>query len=245
MRQAALILTALACLVLAACANQQPRFSGKPADNERAAKANSDLGIEYMRQGDYPRALGKLRKALEQDRTLVDAHSGIALLYQQLQEYGEAEVHFKKALSLSKGDPNVQNNYAVFLCSRERHQEALGYFLKVASNPIYPQPAAAYTNAGVCARRIPDAEQAETHFREALRRDPQFAEALAQMAFISYEKEDYLRARAFIQRYEATAPESPQMLLLGMRTERQLGNGQAANRYEQRLHSTYPEFRTR
>lgn len=244
MTKASRILIAIICLGLAACANQQPRFSGKPADSQRAAKANADLGIEYMRQGDYPRALAKLRKALEQDRTLVDAHSGIALLYQQLQEYGEAETHFKKALSLAKDDPNIENNYAVFLCSRGRHQEALGYFQKVADNPIYPQPEAAYTNAGVCARRIPDAEQAEAYFRKALSRNPEFSEALAQMAFISYEREDYLRARAFIQRYESVAPESPQMLLLAMRTERQLGNGKAAQRYEERLQTAYPEIRT-
>lgn len=245
MRQTALILIAIACLGLTACANQQKRFSGQPADSERAAQANADLGVEYMRQGDYPRALGKLRRALEQDRSLVDAHAGIALLYQQLQEYGEAEVHFKKALSLSDGDPNIQNNYAVFLCGRERHQEALGYFLKVAKNPAYPQPEVAHTNAGVCARRIPDLEQAETHFREALRRNPQYPEALAQMAFISYDQEDYLRTRAFIQRFESVAPESSQILLLAMRTERQLGNAGAARRYEQRLRTTYPEIKTR
>lgn len=244
MKYGARILLVLLITGLAACANQKPRFSGKPADSERAAKANADLGIEYMRQGDYPRALGKLRRALEQDRSLVDAHSGIALLYQQLQEYGEAEVHFKKALSLSDGDPNIQNNYAVFLCGRGRHQEALGYFLKVTENPAYPQPEVAHTNAAVCARRIPDIEQAETHLRQALRRNPQFPEALSQMAFISYEEGDYLRTRAFIQRYEAVAPESPQMLQLAMRTERQLGNAQVAQRYEQRLRTAYPEIRT-
>lgn len=229
----------------AGCVGQQARFSGKPSDSQSAAKANADLGIEYMRQGDYHRALVKLRRALEQDPRSIEAHSGIALLYQQLEEYADAEVHFKKALSLSKDDPNIQNNYAVFLCGRGRHQEALGYFMKAVDNPLYVQPEAAYTNAGVCARRIPDQQLAETHFREALRRNPRYAEALAQMAFISYEAGDYMRARAFLQRYESVAPESPQLLLLAMRTERQLGNREAAERYERRLRSTYPEFDTR
>ena len=198
-----------------------------------------------MRQGDYPRALAKLRKALEQDPDQPQAHSGIALLYQQLEEFGQAEVHFKKALALSKNDPNIQNNYGVFLCGRGRHQEALGYFMQVANSPIYTQPETAYTNAGVCARRVPDMELAETNFREALRRNPQYAEALAQMASISYDRGDYLRTRAFIQRFETVAPESPQMLLLAMRTERQLGNARGAARYEQRLRTTYPEINTR
>lgn len=227
---------------LSACVNQGGYKSGSSQD---AAEANADLGFEYMRQGDYPRALAKLRKALEQDPNLPEAHSGIALLYQRLQEYGQAEVHFKKALALSKSDPGIMNNYAVFLCGRDRPQEALGYFMKVATSPMYTQPEAAYTNAGVCARRVPDMKLAETNFREALRRNPQFPEALAQMAAISYDRGDYTRARAFVQRYESVAPESPQILLLAMRTERQLGNAQAAQRYEQRLRSTYPEINTR
>ncbi|MGB1581330.1 MAG: type IV pilus biogenesis/stability protein PilW, partial [Nevskiales bacterium] len=190
MRARLIAASLVVAVLLGGCATQG---ANKVVDSERAAQANADLGIEYMRQGDYPRALVKLRRALEQDSSLVDAHSGIALLYQQLQEYGEAEVHFKKALALSKSEPNIQNNYAVFLCSQGRHQEALGYFLKVAKNPAYPQPEVAYTNAGVCARRIPDNEQAETHLREALRRNPQFGEALAQMAFITYDQGDYAR----------------------------------------------------
>lgn len=231
-------------LGLAACANQAPRFSGQ-SDDKRAAQANADLGFEYIRQGDYPRALGKLRKALEQDPNQPQAHSALALLYQQLEEYGQAEVHFKKALAYSDKNPNIQNNYGVFLCGRGRHQEALGYFMEVAKNPLYPQPETAYTNAGVCARRIPDVQLAEGNFREALQRNPQYAEALAQMASMSYDQGDYMRARAFIQRYESVAPESPQMLQLALRTERQLGNGRAAARYEQRLRSTYPEISTR
>ena len=230
-------------LGLSACANQ-PRFSGQTNDKE-AAKANSGLGYEYLRQGDYPRALAKLRKALEQDPSLPQAHGAIALLYQQLQEYGLAEVHFKKALTLDKSNFNMQNNYAVFLCGRGRHQEALGYFAKVANSPLNTQPENAYTNAGVCARRIPDMQLAETNFREALRRNPKSAEALAQMAAISYDRGDYMRTRAFVQRYEAVAPESPQMLLLALRTERQLGNGQAAADYEQQLRTSYPEINTR
>lgn len=241
MRTALLVVS---LLVIAGCVNQPSRFGGS-TNTEQAAKANADLGFEYMRQGDYPRALSKLRKALEQAPHEPQAHSGIALLYQQLEEYGQAEVHFKKALSLSKSDPNIMNNYAVFLCGRGRHQEALGFFMKVAASPLYPQPESAYTNAGVCARRIPDMQMAETHFREALRRNPRYAEALAQMAFISYDRGDYLRTRAFVQRFESVAPESPQMLALAMRTERQLGNGAAADAYEQRLRTTYPEINTR
>lgn len=238
------LLILILCLGLGACAGQAARF-GNQANSQQAATANTNLGVEYMRQGDYPRALEKLRRALEQDPGNAQAHGAIALLYQQLEEYGEAELHFKKALSKDRDDPNLQNNYAVFLCGRGRHQEALGYFLKVAKSSGNTQPESAYTNAGVCARRIPDTDQAEGYFREALRRNPQYSEALAQMAAMSYERGDYLRTRAFLQRYESVAPESPQMLLLALRTERQLGNAQAAARYEQRLRTTYPEINTR
>ena len=88
-----------------------------------------------------------------------------------------------------------------------------------AASPLYRTPAAAYTNAGRCARdggRLKDAEQ---HFRKALTIEPEQPDALLQMAEITHASGSGLQARAFLERYTAVAPPSAASLWLGRRIE--------------------------
>jgi type IV pilus assembly protein PilF len=60
------------------------------------------------------------------------------------------------------------------------------------------------------------------------------------MAEVSYRKESFLQARAFLQRYEAAGPVSQESLSLGYRIESQLGDQKAAERYQRELLERYP-----
>jgi type IV pilus assembly protein PilF len=55
------------------------------------------------------------------------------------------------------------------------------------------------------------------------------------MAEVSYRKGEYLRARAFLQRYEAVAPVNADSLAMGVKIETELGDQKAAERYRQLL----------
>lgn len=231
-----------ACVALAACTTTtDPQSSGK-TDLKEAARLNTQLGIDYMRKGQYEFALEKLKRAIEQDADLATAHSSIALLYQRRGEADLAEDHYREALDLNKDDPGTLNNFGVFLCGQGEIGDAEKVFLKAAQNRANPSAADAWANAGVCVRRDPKKlERAENYFREALQLNPRHPNALAQMAMVSYERQEYLRARAFLQRYESIAKATPQTLWIGVQTERKLGDLQTARGYERRLRTEFPE----
>lgn len=215
---------------------------GSKPDLDEAAKLNTQLGIDYMRKGQLDLALEKLKKALDQDPDLATAHSSIAFVYARRGENRLAEKHYREALDENADDPFTLNNFGVFLCGQGELEDAEKYFLKAARSKDYATPEAAWTNAGVCLRREPkQTPRAEQYFREALRLNPQFPDALAQMAQLTYESGDYLRARAFLQRYESVARATPQSLLIGARNERKLGDMQSARAYERRLRTEFPD----
>lgn len=215
---------------------------GSQPNLEEAAKLNTQLGIDYLRKGQFDQALEKLKKALQQDPDLGMAHSVIALVYQRKGETDLAGKHYRDALDENADDPDTLNNFGVFLCAQGELEDAEKSFLKAARAKDYATPEDAWANAGVCIRREPkNAERAETYFREALRINPRHPNALAQLASLTYEKKDYLRARAFLQRYQSVARDTPQTLLLGARTERALGDMQSARAYERRLRVEFPE----
>lgn len=228
-------------LALAACTTTQVEGGGK-TDLKEAARLNTQLGIDYMRKGQYELALEKLQRALEQDSDLAAAHSSIALLYQRRGEADLAEDHYREALGLNRNDPGTMNNFGIFLCGQGEIDDAEKIFLKAAQSKDNNNPADAWANAGVCVRRDPKkAGKAEDYFREALRLNARHPNALAQMAAVSYDKQDYLRARAFLQRHEAVARPTAQTLFIGVQTERKLGDLQTARGYERRLKTEFPD----
>ena len=230
-------------LALVACTTTEVQSPvGTKADLKEAARLNTQLGIDYMRKGQSELALEKLKKALEQDDDLDVAHSVIALLYQQKGETKLAGRHYREALSLNSDDAVTQNNFGIFLCAQGDTREAEKTFLRAARNKDNLLPADAWANAGVCLRNEPKArERAEGYLREALRLNPRHANALAQLAQFSYDKQDYLRARAFLQRYEIASRPTAQTLWIGAQTERALGDMASARGYERRLRSGFPE----
>lgn len=213
------------------------------ANNTRAAETNAQLGIQYMRDGKLDVALRKFQKALAQDPDLPAAHDGVAVLYARTGENELAEKHYRKSLKLDAKNSRAHNNYGQFLCAQERYDEAEKEFLTAAKNPYYALPALPLTNAGMCARRIPDEVRAENYFRKALEHDAEYAPALLQMAEISYSKNNYLSARAYLQRYQAAAKHIPESLWLAVRTEYALGDNQAWGKYSMMLKNNFPNAR--
>lgn len=232
-----LIAAILAALALGGCAADPP---GKGGDLEEAARLNTQLGIDYMRKGQPDYALEKLQRAIAQDPDYAVAHSSIAFVYQTKGEFKLAERHYRTALSLDAENPAARNNFGVFLCGRGEYAEAEEYFLQAAQDKRYATPEAAYTNAGICAKQY-NAEKAQDYFRRALEANPEFADALAQMALVSFKQKDHLRTRAFLQRYEAVGKPTPEVLWLAVQNETALGDDLAVRKYQIRLRREFPD----
>lgn len=231
---------AAACLavVLGGCnqSNIRPE-EGKSS----SAVANMELGIEYMREGKKAVALELLQKAIEQDPGLAEAHNAIAVLYESLGETDKADSHFRRALSINPKNSQAHNNYGGFLCRNQRWDDAEEHFLAAATNPLYETPEVAYTNAGICANTAKDAAKAEQHWRKALEVNPKFPAALLQMARLNVSRQEFMRARAYLQRLHEVARPNAESLWLGIQTERALGDKNAEASYSMLLKNGFPD----
>jgi type IV pilus assembly protein PilF len=232
----------LVALALSACASGPADLPNDGRDLKQAAKINAQLGLEYLRKGDLKLAEEKLRRAIQEDPKLTLGYSGLGIVYSRRGQDEDARAAFKKALSLEPNNPDALNNYGSFLCAQGKADEAEAMFLKAASNRDNLKTELAWTNAAACARATAP-EKAEEYLREALKANAEFPDALALFAIITYQKSDYLRTRAFLQRYEAVAPPSPNTLWLRYRTEAALGDATTSRLYEQLLKTKFPEAR--
>ena len=237
------MLAASFAILLAGCVTEQPSNARTqtPANLGEAAKINSQLGVDYARQGRFDVAEEKLRKAIDQDSNYAPAHTALAYVLTQRGDDAEAEREYRRSIALDGSDPGTHNNFGVLLCARGKTAEADREFQIALRDRGYETPEAAWTNAGVCARKAGDPDRAEEDFRQALKLKPDFADALSEIATLAYNRQDWLRARAFVQRYEHVSRLTPELLLIAADTERMLGDANAARQYEIKLLREYPE----
>lgn len=219
--------------------------SSSPARDEAAERTNSPLnelsasqiyiekGVHYMDEGYYDIALRDLTRAVELDSDNSEAHNALAVLYQKVDDYPNAETSFKKAISIKSDNYAARNNYGRFLCTQGRYPEAFAQFQQVIGTKLYPTPWIPLTNAGICAHTAGKKTDAESYLREALDIQPNFPPALLEMARLNHEAGQNMSARAFLERYFSAAGKTPESLQLGIEIETSMGNLNGASEYQQ------------
>ena len=233
------ILLGLIVLSLIAACSSTPKKSD--AALRKAAETNTALGRQYLDRGQYEISLEKLKRAVGNDKTYAPAHTMLGVLYETIGEDEDAEKEFRLAVHYDPTDGDVNNNLGAFLCRNGKAAEATPYFDTAVEDPFYSTPGVAYANAGSCALQRGDLDKAESYLRLSLEQNQRMPEALLPMAEVSYQKESYLRARAFLQRFEAVAQENEESLRLGVLIETALGDKQSADRYRMQLMEDYPD----
>jgi type IV pilus assembly protein PilF len=224
----------------AACTTTKSN-SDRPQSKTDAAAYNSRLAVAYMGQGNLALAREKIEKALEQDPRNASVQAVAGLVFERLGDDRKAQSHYSTALRLKPDDPEVLNSYGVYLCRKGEIREGEKLFVKAARNPVYRTPELAYNNAGLCLRSGGQLDDAAKHFQQALTLKPQFGDAMLQLADVNFERGRMNDAQLLVQRYLGGQPANPQVLWLGVRVERALGNRAAADAYAKRLKTEFPK----
>lgn len=247
---------ARACLMLAVllagCAQQpeQPNLlpeaplSAGRADARTRADTHTQLGAAYYEVGQFATALEALNEALKADPGYGPAHNVLGLVYMDLREDKLAEQSFLRALQINPQDSDANNNYGWFLCQRKRYEEGLKFFLTALRNPLYQSPDKSFVNAGICSRLRGDVAGAREFFERALKVAPNQPQALFELADMAFQRGEVAEARAQLARLlRLGVRPTAEVLWLGLRIERRLGDKDAEASYGLQLRRNFPESR--
>lgn len=162
------------CLLnLNACSMKaSPKYNEDTSQTNHTARINAQLGIAYLQKNDMQRAKQKLLLSLSQAPNIPEPWYSMAWFLEVTGNKPEANNYYLKAIAVSPQHGAAKNNYGAFLCRSGHYQAAIQQFLLAAHNPNYLNPASAYENAGLCAQKLPDSQQATRYFHHALKRDP-------------------------------------------------------------------------
>ena len=224
---------------VAACASNSGQL-GKKAPPAKQAETNSQIAIEYMKLGKLAEARDFVERALKEDPVNANVQLTAGLVYERLGDMPTAERAYATAARLGKNDPDIQNNYAGFLCRTGKTAAGEKLFGEVAHNPLYRTPEIALVNAGVCLRGTGDMLDAQRYFNQALTIRPNMPEALLQLGSVAIDQGNGAEALDYVHRFLAVNPATPEVLWLGFRAERKLGDNTAAAVFARRVQTEFP-----
>lgn len=222
---------------LAACSSNTDFKKASPAVT---AATNVQLAIEYLKLGKLANSRDFIDRALSEDPGSADVQMTAGLVYERLNDMPKAERAYSAGYRLGKADPNIQNTYAGFLCRTGKAVAGEKLFAEIARNPLYQTPEVALINAGVCLRGTGDVVDAERYFNRALAIRPNLPEAMLQLGNIAFDRGDAAEALDIVQRYLAVNPPTAEVLWLGFRAQRKLGDATAAAGYARRVQTEFP-----
>jgi len=226
-----------ASLLLSACAGTGGGLAGDTHElktlsdqtaAEKRAQIRLQLAVGYYQERKYDIALDEVKQAIAANPDYSDAYGVRALIYTAMGEKALADENYRHALRLAPRNPDLSNNYGLFLCEGGgKPAEAMTYFESALRNPSYASPVKALINAGNCSLKMKNVDAAERYLLDALRYDPDLAATNAGLARVYFERRDYPRAGFFINRLTETAKLealSADVLWLAIRVKHMLGD---------------------
>lgn len=224
-------------LSLSACVTDTGRA---PTSGKDAARANMQLGVAYMQQGNLALAKEKLERAEKQNPRNAELQTSLAYLYERLNMPEKADSHYQTALHLEPANSQTSNNYAVYLCGHGKVDEALKRFEAAGRDPLYRTPWAAWANAGVCLRSAKRGPEAIKYLEQAISIRPNYGEAVMELADLQLEQGAPDQAENTVRRFLSMGIATPEVLLVGLRAAIARGDKLATDEYARRLRRDFP-----
>ena len=213
-----LCLSLLLAVFLAGCVSTTPQ---KPdIDESEVVRRTIALAVGYMRQGEYTKAKENLLNALKMEPRSPLALTTLGVAFQLEGEPVLAEQQFKRAISYAPSSAQARNNYAAFLYSEARYQEAVDQWLTAADDTYFGLRPQIYANLGLAYQELDDPDAAEAAYVRAVELNASLPQALLALANIRFDQRNYVEAKFYHNRYISVAPQTADALWLCVRLSR-------------------------
>ena len=220
---------------------------GQANTGERAA-LRLQLASAYYAQGQLDVALAEAQQAVQLAPSDAQAYGVRALILAAQRQTASAEKDFLYALRLAPHNPDLSNNYGLFLCQTGRAAQSLAYFDAALADAAYVSPEKALNNGGACSLALNDYPRAGAYLMRAIRIAPDVAVTNAGLVRVHYQQQDYRQAAYYLQRLGKIATMESQtadVLWLRIKVQHKLGDAGAEAGLGAHLrnhHSGSPEY---
>ena len=164
------------------------------AVKRKKADAYQDMGAAAVRKGNLPIAVKNYEEAAALDPENATIQHELAMAYRDLGDYGKAEQHFQKAVTLKPDFPEAWNNLATLYLLTKQWDKAISSTQKALASLTYSTPQYAYNNQGLAYYNKGQYQKAVDTFLEALKIFPSYTVCLTNLGLAYEALRDYKKA---------------------------------------------------
>lgn len=209
----------------------------------RRARIRLELATNYFENGQTTVALDEVKQALVADPTYSDAFNLRGLIYLRLNEFGQAEESFRRALGLRSNDPNLLHNLGWLHCQQRKYAEADQSFVTALANPAYTARGKTLMARGLCQVEAGQVAEAEQSLLKAYELDASNPVVGYHLSSLLMRRNELTRAQFYIRRLNNSDFSNAETLWLGIKVEHGLGDNVAMRQLGDQLRRRFPEAR--
>jgi len=194
-------------LALVGCASTPTTESAEDAAvTERKANIHYEMGIQHLKEGRTPQAIGSLLLAEQLNPNNPAIHFALGEAYRRKGRMDEAEQHLARAVELDPDFHRARLTLSSFYSQLERYEEARSHAAVLTEDPTFPWPWRALTNLGWAEYKLGDVERAREHLQLALDYRANYWRARLNLGIVAA---DQKQLRAAMTQFEQVLAERP------------------------------------
>lgn len=173
---------------IAGCAS--PPQAGEGGGTVSRARAQRDLGIDYLSTFKTAMAIRELRASLERDPSDPVTHLWLGEAYRRKGQSEDARQAFQSAATIAAERKDIQTeqdarlNLSALLSQMGRHAEAISHCEVLAADPTFPSPWRPLTNCGWALMQLGRYDEARARLGQALEYFPRYGPALLDLGIL-------------------------------------------------------------
>jgi len=195
------IMWLVSLVVLTGCITETSGGFNVEVSKEQALKDYIALARGYLDQNDLASAKRHLSNASAIDSNNAELFSIWALVYAREGEAALADQSFRRSLRLDGKSSQARNNYAAFLFSEGRYDDAYQQLEIVVKDTEYTARPQAFENLGVAALSLNNVDAAEAAFSRAVQLNSNQVRSILELAGVHLIKQDYRQAGNYYRNY--------------------------------------------
>jgi type IV pilus assembly protein PilF len=220
---------------------QEIHTASDDTEARRRARTHLTLAAGYFQDGKTSVALDEAKQAMQSDPTFSDSYDLAGLIYMQMNDYGLAQAHFEKALSINPNDGGAMHNMGWLKCQQKQYDEATTWFQRAIAAPRYNGRAKTWLAQGACEMARGDNAKAEQSLMQSFDLDPGNPVTGYNLAKLMYERGDLQHAQFYIRRINNSQEANAETLWLGIKVEHKLKNSEAVEQLALQLRKRFAD----
>jgi len=169
-------------------------------DAQKRARMHYQLGVDHLRQGRAPEAIGELLIGERFDPNDEQLQFALAEAYREQGRDAETEAHLLRALQIRPNFQQAKLNLAALYIQVERTAEAVPLLEQLLADPTFPSPWRALTNLGWAEYRLGRLDEAHQHLALAIDYRPDYWPARLNLGILEAERGNRAEAIKHFQR---------------------------------------------